>query len=247
MRGARAAMLAAIAAAPLAGCAAAAIPAIAGATIAAADGKTAKPAAQAATAPPAAQGEAAPPGPLPAEFTALVDHVRQRAALWREGAPINSLVLDDRQTVLNPVAIGCARREPLVIIDADPSPNAEPADDAARASWTPVLAAIRAEGVGILWVTAKADADTASLRGALGPGDTIAGRRDAADRKQLIRQRWATTHCILAVVGDTRGDADEAYDYLRSPDAVLPIDSNWGQGWFLLPLPLALDLVELVD
>lgn len=238
-----AAFLAALAVVPLAGCAAAAIPAIAGATMAATDKGRAKanPAVNADR--PDAPPGAASPAPLPPEFAALVNHVRQRATLWREGAPINSLVLDDRQTVLNPVAIGCARREPLVIIDADPAPNADPGAIATALSWQQVLAATRAEGVGILWVTDRPETDTATLRRALATAglansDIIAGRRDAADRKQLIRQRWAASHCILAVVGDTRSDADEAYAYLRNAETALPIDTNWGAGWFLLPSPL---------
>ena len=186
--------------------------------------------------------EASRAAPLPHEFAALVAHVRQRATLWREGAPINSLVLDDRQTVLNPAAIGCARREPLIIIDADPAPDADPGAIAAAPYWQQMLAAIRADSVGILWVTDRPEAGATTLRSALAAAglansDIIAGRRDAADRKQLIRQRWAVSHCILAVVGDTRSDADEAYAYLRSPDATLPIDRYWDNGWFLLPLP----------
>lgn len=190
--------------------------------------------------PPVSQAMAAE-APLPDAFAALVTHVEQRAALWREGAPINSLVLDSRQTVLNPVAIGCARREPLVIVDADPAPDAR-ADGAADAAWRHALAKIRAANVGILWVTERFENETAALRPAL-PGaesaDMIAGRKAADDRKQTIRQRWAASHCILAIIGDTRADADEAYAFLRDPATSLPIDSNWGAGWFLLPLASA--------
>jgi hypothetical protein len=183
------------------------------------------------------------PATMPtAEFAALVDHVGKRATLWREGAPINSLVLDARQTVLNPVAIGCARRDPLVIIDADPASGSAPATPATAAAWQETTTAIRAAGVNILWISDRVDAGT--LASALIPAgfrstDLIATLSGPSDRKQLLRQRWAASHCILAVVGDTRGDADEAYDYLRSADTVLPIDGNWGAGWFLLPAPLA--------
>ena len=110
--------------------------------------------------------------------------------------------------------------------------------------WRQTVTAIRAAEVGILWVTDQPDSAAAALRIALepvgfSPADAIASRTGPADRKHLIRQRWAQTHCILAVVGDTRSDADEAYDYLRSPDLTLPIDANWGSGWFLLPPPIA--------
>jgi hypothetical protein len=242
MSRARGALLTALAALPLAGCAVAAVPLAAGTAVAATEQRPDKEPSSSQQAGPETPATVQTEALLPPEFAALVSHVRQRAALWREGAPINSLVLDSRQTVLNPVAIGCARRDPLVIIDIDPAPTAGPTDAATLGHWRQAAASIRSEGVGLLWVTDRPDTDIALLRPALmsaglEPADTVAGRTSAADRKQLIRQRWAQTHCILAVVGDARGDADEAYDYLRSIDVVLPIDSNWGAGWFLLPVP----------
>jgi len=227
----------------LSGCALAAVPLAAGLTVAATDkpGRK-KPAGRPAALPTESPLAQSPAQLLPPEYRALLDHVRARSALWREGAPINSLVLDNRQTVLNPVAIDCARREPVVIIDADPAKAAGPFDPSSPELWRQTVAKIRSDGVAILWVTDRPDAEAPLLRAALEPAgivasDTVAGRASATDRKQIIRQRWALTHCVLAVVGDTRGDADEAYDYLRNPDVSLPIDSNWGEGWFLLPSP----------
>lgn len=188
----------------------------------------------------------------PAEFSALLDHVRKRATLWREGAPINSLVLDDRQTVLSPVAIDCQRRPPAVMIDLDDGQRGPLQPDATgvktAAGWADAAAAIRAENVSIVWITDQSVASASALamlleRAGLDPAraDSVAGRDTATDRKQHIRQRLALRYCILAVVGDLRADADEAYDYLRSPDTLLPIDRNWGEGWFLLPPPLVVE------
>lgn len=192
---------------------------------------------------------ATPPSTVAPEFSTLLEHVRKRATLWREGAPINSLVLDDRQTVLNPVAIDCQRRPPAVLIDLDDAQRGPPQSGAggmkAGPGWTETAAAIRAEKVGIVWITDQLAANAAELgllleRTGLDPArtDSVAGREGSADRKQQVRQRLALRTCILAVVGDQRPDADEAYDYLRSPDTGLPIDRNWGEGWFLLPAPL---------
>lgn len=186
---------------------------------------------------------------LPPEFAELIDHVRQRATLWREGAPIYSLVLDDRQTVLNPVALGCERRRPVIIVDLDTA-GAEPArlPDiawAATPGWVAALDALRRAEVGIVWVTDHQAHETAAVMQLLAAtrldplgSDRLMTLRPGADRKQILRREVAQSSCVLAVVGDKRGDADEAYDYLRSPDAVLPIDINWGAGWFLLPAPL---------
>jgi hypothetical protein len=177
-------------------------------------------------------------------FAAMLAHVQRRAALWREGAPINSLVLDDKQTVLNPVAVGCARRPPVVIIDLDPA--AEPVAAAAPApaagsGWVAAARALRSEDIGIVWVSDQPRSASFLAASGLDPDgrDQLVLPRPGAERKQLLRRAVAQSSCVLAVIGDKRGDADEAYDYLRSGEAKLPIDSNWGEGWFLLPSPLA--------
>jgi hypothetical protein len=186
------------------------------------------------------------------DFTALVEHVERRAQLWREGAPINSLVLDERQTVLSPVAIGCERRPPVVIVDLDnadgPTPLTPPAAGAVRTNdgWIAALAAIRTAEVAVVWVTGRPAKEAGAIKLLL----DMAGLDKAGTarlvtseagwtRKQALRRGIAVESCVLAVVGDKRGDADEAYDYLRSPDIKLPIDRFWGEGWFLLPPPLA--------
>jgi hypothetical protein len=250
-----------IGALPLGGCVVAAVPVVAGAAIARSEAQRAKRKAAATVAPaptPAPTtapevrvtvgepGSAAPP--VAVEFAPLVDHVRSRATLWREGAPIKSLVLDDRQSVLNPIAIDCQRRQPVVLIDLDPAAarTLPPVETMLAApGWTGALAAIRDLDVGIVWITARMQSEARSVQSRLTATgldpwsrDTVATTPSARGRKQDVRLEQARRHCVLAVVGDKRGDADEAYDYLRSPNAVLPIDDNWGAGWFLLPSPL---------
>jgi hypothetical protein len=231
MRRIRAAALAVLAALPLAGCAASPV---AGTAIETIGRSQIEP-------PPTV---ASPTG----EFSALVDHVRQRGQLWREGAPINSLVLDDKQSVLNPVAVDCQRRQPVVLIDADPAatgPLPSLSNMQPTTGWAESLAAIRSLDVGIVWVTSRpSNESTAFLQRLRATGldplglDTMAAP-EGQTSKQRVRLAQARDHCVLAVVGDTRGDADEAYDYLRSAETALPIDINWGAGWFLLPAPLS--------
>lgn len=253
-------LLALLAALPLGGCVAAAVPVIAGAAIARSETQRdkRKPASAPAPAPapapvPAVQvtvGDAPVAAPrVAADFAPLIDHVRSRVTLWREGAPIKSLVLDDKQTVLNPIAIDCQRRQPVVLIDLDPAaPGPMPplADMEATPGWSGALGALRELEVEIIWITGRPIGDAFAARARLTETgldplgrDSVAAMPADGKRKQDIRLEQARGHCVLAVVGDARGDADEAYDYLRRPDAALPIDSNWGAGWFLLPAPLA--------
>lgn len=255
MHGGATALLGALLAIPLSGCVAAAVPVVAGAAIAGSESQRYDQREASAFAPVA---KAAPPLPpvsatgsastSPA-FSLLIDHVRRRARLWREGAPINSLVLDDRHTVLNPVAVGCERLPPVVIIDLDTA-NFElvKLPDLrlmATAGWSEALAELRRAEVGIVRVTdypAAMRAEVTALLASTGLDtegqDRLLTVDGGASRKQLLRRDVARDACVLAVAGDKRGDADEAYDYLRSADASLPIDSNWGEGWFLMPAPL---------
>lgn len=186
------------------------------------------------------------------DFAALVAHVERRAELWREGAPINSLVLDERQTVLSPVAIGCARRPPVVIADLDNADGSTTltltaaGPPLASEKWQAALTAIRAAEVEIVWVTSRPASEAETIKTILdmaGLDEMDTARLVTSEagwtRKQTLRRGIAADSCVLAVIGDKRGDADEAYDYLRSPDTKLPIDRFWGEGWFLLPPPLA--------
>jgi hypothetical protein len=193
---------------------------------------------------PGEQGQAAPD--VPAIFAPLIAHVRSRATLWREGAPIKSLVMDDRQSVLRPLAVDCQQRQPVVLIDADPDkpePMGALEDMLATPGWSAAARAVRDMDVGIIWISSRTGGDALRARliaTGLDPmaRDRVATPRSDKERKQDVRLHQARTHCVLAVVGDTRGDADEAYHYLRSADTVLPIDENWGAGWFLLPAPM---------
>jgi hypothetical protein len=150
--------------------------------------------------------------------------------------------------VLNPVAVDCQRRQPVVLIDADPAatgPLPSLSNMQPTTGWAESLAAIRSLDVGIVWVTSRpSNESTAFLQRLRATGldplglDTMAAP-EGQTSKQRVRLAQARDHCVLAVVGDTRGDADEAYDYLRSAETALPIDTNWGAGWFLLPAPLS--------
>lgn len=267
----------------LSGCIVAAVPLAAGAAIARSEVKRKQPprviveqapsatAAVSATAQPTATIAASPapattllpltalPKPDAAaepQFAPLINHIRSRATLWQEGAPIKSLALDEKRTVLSPVAVDCQRRPPVLVIDLDPA-TADPdlrmidADDPSPAAFSPAdglaaaLAAVRTLDVGIVWITNHKEASRGNLAkllqlSGLDPSgaDQIMAIGAEGQSKQALRLNVARSACILGVVGDKRGDADEAYDYLRNPNAMLPIDSNWGEGWFLLPAPL---------
>ncbi|MCC7393909.1 MAG: hypothetical protein IT553_03545 [Sphingomonadaceae bacterium] len=252
----------------LTGCVAAVLPVMAAGTIArqGVAGDTGEAANTSVPSPPAiTEAEPAPPAPVPAPETpphaeiaptpavaqattamvdsdsaAIIAHVRVRAALVAEGAPVLSLILADPLTLAEPAYAPCGARPAAVIFDADRG-SAVAGDVGALRQLT---AEIRAANIAIFWVSDRPASATAMIADALAAADidpahvdSIVATRPGFERKQLLRHAIAESHCVLAVVGDTRADADEAYAYLRDPDSPLAIDSNWGNGWFLLPLP----------
>ena len=190
---------------------------------------------------------------MPPEHAAFVAHVIRRSALVAEGAPVSSLVVANGLTVREIQYVRCGTQDPAVLVDLDSSDTGPPDVDAglvADPAMVAALAAIRAQGVTILWVTdhraGAAATISAGLRASgLDPDgtDVVLTAASAADRKQLRRFSAASRYCILAVTGDRRSDADEAYDYLRDPNTPLVIDANWGSGWYILPPPLHAPMV----
>lgn len=194
---------------------------------------------------------------LPANYQGLVDHVRTRTALAAQGAPVTSLVLENALTLREPAYVDCGNRTPAVLVDLDDATSgpvtamtAQPGESAAaapaaNADIVAALRQLRAAGTRIVWITELPDSAATTIGGwlhrtGLDPesNDTLYAAAPGLERKQLLRRRAAEQFCIIAVVGDRKSDAEEAYDYLRNPDAPLVIDANWGSGWFLLPAPL---------
>ena len=201
-----------------------------------------EPAAAMAAAAPVAVTEAAAAAASP--YAALLDHVRARSALVAEGAPVISLVLENSLTLREPDYVDCGQRPPAVLVDADADPQGPAAGPGDTALLAAALRTIRDAGVSVIWVTDRPAGDAPAIAERLAAvgidadgRDTVAGTGPVMARKQLVRRAAAMSHCIIAVVGDRRGDADEAYDYLRSSATPLVIDGNWGNGWFLLPAP----------
>lgn len=182
--------------------------------------------------------------------TFALGQLERRAA----GQALTSAVLAGNADIRNPRFTPCGNLPPAVLIDLDDKtlgPNPALADPGALVPLTPEpglageLARLRAAGVAVLWMSDHPfDVDQAiyaRLQAAgLDPAgrDPVYARMVQADRKHDRRQEVASRYCVLAVVGDTRTDAEESYDYLLRPELAAPLEPMWGAGWFILPLPL---------
>lgn len=194
--------------------------------------------------PPAGPGDYAP-------FARYASELQRRR---EAGEAITSAVLVRNFAIERPDYVECGVRPPAVIVDLDPaSGGPDPLLFAAAPDriinpslgLAARLADLREAGVAVLWLTDHpADMVTAiaeTLRTAgLDPegADRIHAEPPGGGRKQERRIDLASAWCVLAIAGDAKSDAEEAYDYLRSPDAALMIDQRWESGWFLVPPPL---------
>lgn len=130
-----------------------------------------------------------------------------------------------------------------VFIDLDPGRGSfDPlAPGRAETGLVRALAALRSQGVAVVWFSRLGENFADAVRAALTASgldpeghDRIVLMRDIGERKQTRRAAIADTLCPVALVGDERADFDELFLYLRSPDAAAPLDALIGRGWFLL-------------
>lgn len=155
-------------------------------------------------------------------------------------------VIDPNAPLSAPHRAQCGGQAPAVMIDLDPGLGLfDPASAGAAAGLAEALSALRAAGITVLWTSAlpieKAEIVHAALaRTQLDPNrtDRLLLLNGAGDRKQARRNSAAHNWCVIAMAGDRRGDFDEAFDYLRDPDTVIPADTLFGDGWFLAPAPM---------
>lgn len=170
----------------------------------------------------------------------------ERLAASPAGAGRRSMLLADPAS-LDPALQTCGPRPPAVLIDLDPANSLLPLVTTNRAD--PLLAALladlRGRGVAVYWITGHAPGAAAAIRqrlvdSTLDPtgNDPLIVTRFASETKQVRRQTLGQTHCLLAILGDYRGDFDELYDYLRDPALADPLEVLVDHGWFLAPNPL---------
>lgn len=181
-------------------------------------------------------------------FPAFI-HFALTAAQAKPGQPFRSALIDPMTLASQPTRANCGSQPPAVLIDLDPGKAAFDLDDppAVAPGLAEQLVTLRAAGLTILW-QASLPADTSErlhiTLAAVGLDPDVTDRllliRRAGERKQDRRQDAARDWCILAMAGDSKGDFDEAFDYLRDPNGILAaaLSANLGDGWFLTPQPV---------
>lgn len=188
------------------------------------------------------------PGAPGGSFPAFI-HFALTAAQPKPGQPFRSALIDPASLTSRPTRANCGSQPPAVLIDLDPGKAAFDLDDppAVEPRLAEQLATLRAAGLTILW-QASLPADTSErlhvILAAVGLDPDRTDRllliRKAGERKQDRRQDAARDWCILAMAGDSMGDFEEAFDYLRDPNGIsaATLSANLDDGWFLTPQPV---------
>lgn len=190
----------------------------------------------------------------PSRYAELARFALDRQARRSAGEAVTSMVTVDGFDIGRPAFVPCGTLPPAVVIDLDDAnagfdPALATPLTAERLRAEPGLAAelarLRAAGIAVLWLSDQGfEVDRAIYANLQASGLDTAGRDPLYaqmvpdDRKQGRRQEIASRYCVLAVAGDKRGDADEAYDFLIHAESAAPLESLWGKGWFIVPLPL---------
>ena len=181
--------------------------------------------------------------PLMADFAA---HATAGAQALAEGDTVTSALLVDPGT-LRPDRRKCQGALPSVLIDMDPAGEPVPTGDAVGSRELAVtLADLRAQGIAVFWITSRGPSEAGDvratlLRSGLDPqgGDGLVLMRYPGESKQERRQDLGDTICLLAIAGSERGDFDELYDFLRNDAAAVPLETMFGDGWFVIPQPVS--------
>ena len=177
----------------------------------------------------------------------FVDYAADKGAQAAGKARGRSVLLEAGTPVGLPRLRQCEGKIPAVVLDLDSGAQAF----APSAAHTPSpalvegLARMRETGVVVLWITALPAGDVTAVAEALkssgldpAGSDPLLLVRNAADRKQVLREDAQRDVCVIAIAGDRKGDFDELFDYLRDPASGASLDYLLGAGWFIVPPPL---------
>ena len=174
-------------------------------------------------------------------------YASEKARLDPIDNPRNSAILATPGS-LQPATGECGILPPAVVIDLDPAGGLPDLSVpfARNPDLSEVLGALRMEDVAVFWVSGTPAGEAGKVRerllaSGLDPWgrDGLLLMRRADDRKDSRRRDLAQTHCVVAIAGDTKGDFDELFDYLRNPVAAAALDSLIDAGWFITPPPIA--------
>ena len=189
-----------------------------------------------------------PPDSLaPDPWREFLAYAGEKGAAAGGKARARSVLLEQDTALTLPKLRQCEGKVPAVVIDLDTGAQAFVPATAQAPSPALIegLARLRAAGVVVLWITALPAREVSAVAEALktsgldpAGSDPLLLVRDREDRKQSLREDAQRDVCVIAIVGDRKGDFDELFDYLRDSRSGEALDYLIGSGWFIAPPPL---------
>lgn len=186
------------------------------------------------------------PGQSADALRAFYDFALERLEAMPAAGSRQSMLLADPSS-LDPELQRCGNLPPAVLIDLDPGNGLLPlvSTDSASPELARYLGLLRERGVTVYWISGHAPNAASQIRqrlvaSGLDPSgsDPLIVTRFAGESKQARRYGLGTSNCLLAMMGDQRGDFDELYDYVLDPIMAAPLEEHVNNGWFLAPPPL---------
>ncbi|MEO5707866.1 MAG: hypothetical protein ABIT10_13010 [Alteraurantiacibacter sp.] len=197
-------------------------------------------------APAAAPATGSPDMRGDAQLRAFYDFALERLdAAPAAGGRLSMLLADPPS--LDPELKRCGNLPPAVLVDVDPGNGLLPlvSDDTGNPELARYLGLLRARGVTVFWISGHGPGQASQIRQRLvasgldqAGADPLIVTRFAGESKQARRYSLGETNCVLAMLGDQRGDFDELYDFVLDPIMAAPLEEHVNHGWFLAPAPL---------
>lgn len=171
------------------------------------------------------------------------------AASGDPAAARRSALIDPESLVTGPRLADCGDQPPAAVIDLDRGNKPFDLEDppSPAPGLAEALTQLRNQGITVLWSASLPAAKSEKLYTILSATgldpdrtDRLLLNRNGDERKQSRRLAAARDWCIIAIAGDSKGDFEEAFDYLRDPTGpiALGLEPNIGNRWFLVPPPI---------
>jgi hypothetical protein len=172
-----------------------------------------------------------------------------------QGLGVQSKVLVEQVSLMQPETVECQAKPLAAIIDLDAGVVTANSDESLTRPLGSLFEEMRDAGIRLIWISGRRQSEVAStldpLRQGVNPAikaeDLISLQEKSGLRKQERRWNLAQYYCIAAVAGDQKSDFDELFDYVRNPAYAVSLDKFWNQGWFLVPHPTSVAAPEIED
>lgn len=194
------------------------------------------------------------------DYSRFLEYTISKAQKYQNSEHIVSAILESGYRNKDIQRNYCANKNLATIIDIDyndigfddKNHSDKQSDKAHKLQQTNIdilaamLTKIRKNNIIVIWLSSqphdKATNIITKIRplGLLDEQDLLSLQQNK-ERKQVQRQYIANQYCVVSILGNSRSDFDEAFEYLRNPNQFIGLEGMLENGWFLGPVPNLID------